>query len=417
MTRLARLFSPRLLAVALALGLSVTVLPATPASAAVQKVKGRFFGMTDNDPLSWPKAPIGALRLWDAGVSWREIERVKGSFDFSRLDALVAEARSHNARPLLVLGQTPQFYALSPNASSYYGPGASSMPNLKAYRTYVRTVTRRYGAKMDYQVWNEANVPGFWSGSPAQMAKLTKITSKIVSKEAGKKAKVVGPALATRLTGQRRWLRDFFAQRTGRRPVGAWMDIVSLNLYPGPKEGPEDSMSLLAASRSMLRDAGVNKPIWNTEINYGLRTGGGGKARNISRAKEASFVTRTYVLNSANNVKRVFWYSWDIGGLANTQLSYGAGSLTRAGRAYIQMREWMLGAKMQGCDRSGKLYTCKLTYSGGVKRIYWRTSGATTISTDGTATRVYDLRASSEKIKGGSKLRITQVPVMVRSRR
>ena len=39
-------------------------------------------------------------------------------------------------------------------------------------------------------------------------------------------------------------------------------------------------MTLLAAVRTMLKQAGVTKPIWNTEINYGLL--GGGTAKRIT---------------------------------------------------------------------------------------------------------------------------------------
>ncbi len=106
-----------------------------------------------------------------------------------------------------------------------------------------------------------------------------------------------------------------------------WVDVVSLQLYPGPKERPEHSMALLAAARSVLTSEGVHKPIWNTEINYGLQIGGGGTASKISTRRQAAYVARTYVLNAANGVKKVFWYSWDLQSLANTKLTY-----SRAGR-------------------------------------------------------------------------------------
>ena len=417
MTRLLSLTTLRALAFALATGLALTVLPAQPAEAAVQRVNTRFFGMTDGDPVSWPNAKIGAMRLWDSGVTWRQIETRPGVFTFTTLDSQVRAARTHGARPLIVLGMTPRFHAERPNATGVYGSGSTSMPRLIPWRRYVAKVVGRYGATADYQVWNEANVSDFWKGSPAQMATLTKIVSKVVNGKAPR-AKVVGPALATRLTGQRKWLRDFYAQRTGGRKVGGWVDIVSLNLYPLAQDGPEDSITLLNASRTMLRAAGVTKPIWNTEINYGLQTGGGGTARDISRAKEAAYVARTYVLNAAGNVKRVFWYSWQLQqGLANTQLSFPDGDLTRAGVAYTVVREWLLG-RMQGCSRNGRgTYTCVVAYSDGLRRIYWNPSRTDTVRTAPSATRRENLLGVSEDLRGGETLRVTKLPIMVRSRR
>jgi hypothetical protein len=223
--------------------------------------------------------------------------------------------------------------------------------------------------------------------------------------------------LATRLSGQRLWLRTFYAQRVGGKRVATFVDAVSLHLYPLPKDKPETSMTLLSASRTMLRALGVRKPIWNTEINYGLL--GGGTAKGISRRKEAAYVARTYLLNGANDVKRVHWYAWDLGRLANTQLTYANGSsLTPAGVAYKVVREWMIGSRMRGCDRDRRgTYTCTMSYSGGVKRVYWNPSRKVTVRVVRSSTRWENVRGVESRIKGGDALGVGLSPVMVRSRR
>ena len=38
------------------------------------------------------------------------------------------------------------------------------MPDLGAWRRYVTAVAERYGDRIDYQVWNETNVIGYWTG-------------------------------------------------------------------------------------------------------------------------------------------------------------------------------------------------------------------------------------------------------------
>jgi hypothetical protein len=406
----------RLAAIAVAVLLGVTLLPAQPAAAA-QRINRQFFGMHDGDPLSWPNAGVGSVRLWDSGVTWREIEVRKGSFDFGRLDAIVDTARSRGARVLLVLGQTPRFHSTRPNKVGSYGRGAAYMPKLWAWKRYVRAVANRYkGRGVDYQVWNEANVAGYWRGSAAQMAKLTKVTKKTVDR-IDRRAKVISPSLATRLTGQRKWLRTFYAQRVGGKRVAAYVDAVGLHLYPLPKQRPEAQLKLLSASRQMLGALGVRKPIWNTEINYGLL--GGGTAKNISRRKEAAYVARTYLLNGAHDVKRVHWYAWDLGRLANTQMTYANGtSLTPAGQAYRVVREWMLKTRMRGCDQDRRgTFTCEMAYSGGVKRVYWNPSRKVTVRAVKSATRVENLKGGGHRITGGEALGVGLSPIMVRSRR
>jgi hypothetical protein len=407
----------RLLAVGAAIGLGLTLLPATPASAATAPIPASFFGMHDSSPVTWPTSPIGSIRLWDSGVTWRQIETAPGVFDFSRLDSQIDAARAHGARVLLVLGQTPRFHSTKPGLRGSYGLGAASMPTQTSWTNYVAKVVRRYkGRGIDYQVWNEANVQGYWRGTPRQMATLTKLASRVINNNDAS-AKVIAPALATRLTSQRAYVRDFYALRTGGKKVSAYVDAVALNLYPLPSETPEASMKLLAAGKTLLHRAGVKKPIWNTEINYGLL--GGGTAKDISRAKEAAYVGRTFVLNAANGVKRTFWYAWDLQKLANTQLTYANGSsLAPAGRAYTVVRGWLLGSRIQGCPRDSRgTYTCTMTYSGGVKRIYWNPSRKVTVHAVKSARAWAGILGAEHVISGGEALGVGKSPIMVRSAR
>ena len=255
-------FPRRLLALGAAAGLALTLLPAAPAEAATgQRVKATFFGMHDGDPTSWPAAPVGAIRLWDSGVSWREIETANGRL---RLQPPRRAGRTPRARTAPAScwcsarrrGSTRP----SPASAGPYGLGAASMPTKTSWTNYVYKVVNRYkGRGVDYQVWNEANVSGYWNGTAAADGQADPVDLDGSSTGTTRRRKVVAPALATRLTGQRAWLRTFYAQKTGGKKVAAYVDAVSLNLYPLPKQAPEASMKLLAASRVMLSRAGVQQ--------------------------------------------------------------------------------------------------------------------------------------------------------------
>ena len=71
---------------------------------------------------TWPSAPIGSLRVWDAGVAWNQVEKTPGTYDWSRLDEIVKTARDHHAQLLIVLGQTPAFHSRHPKKVGAYGP-------------------------------------------------------------------------------------------------------------------------------------------------------------------------------------------------------------------------------------------------------------------------------------------------------
>jgi hypothetical protein len=429
---------PRLLGVLVTAVLAVALLPASPAAAKNVKIDKRIFGVHDSALGSLGHGTVGSLRLWDTGTTWREIETSPGVFDFSRLDQIVTAAQAKNVEVTLVLGMTPDFY--SPG-------GARTMPSdMTTFTRYVKAVVSRYKSWNGrrgiaaYQVWNEANVTNFWTGTPLQMAQLTKATWNAV-KSVDKGALVVGPAFAARINEQIRGITRFAFARVDGVPAWKYVDAVSLNLYPLDKYGsslgtPEKSMELLAKARKLLGFGGLpaSKPIWNTEVNYGMRTGayGGTKAVPISAARQAAYVIRTYLLNASRGVKRVHWYSWDMGylpsggTLGNTQLTTPAdrSTLTLAGKAFGLVRGWMLGGKLMGasksampCAKDGKgTYTCVIKYSGGVKRVYWNPTKRVKVTTAKSATFMVGVYGKRTSIKGGSKKTVDYRPVMVRSK-
>ena len=124
-------------------------------------------------------------------------------------------------------------------------------------------------------------------------------------------ARLVAPALVSRLSSQQTWIKAFYSQKVAKKNVSAYVDALSFQLYPTASGSPEASMTLLAGIRKTLAKNRIVKPIWNTEVNYGL-VGGGVGARPISTDRQVGNVIRTFVLNASNKVSRVYWYSWDL---------------------------------------------------------------------------------------------------------
>jgi hypothetical protein len=378
-------------------------------------VQSTFFGTHDHDPVaSWPNGPVGSLRAWDAGVTWREIETSPGKYDFSRLDAMVDTAEQHDSDVLLVLGQTPTFHATDPAAESFYGEGASSPPKMSAWKAYVRAVAERYaGRPVVLQVWNEANVSGFWSGTQQQMADLTKAAHDVLD-SITPRPMLVAPALVTRLSSQRAWIDGFFASSVDGTPVADFVDVVSLQLYPDAKGTPETSMELLAAMRTLLTKHAVQKPIWNTEINYGLT---GLEVDPAGVDEQQSNVVQTYLLNAANGVERVYWYGWDQQSIVDTLLTDpDTGALTPAGRAYRTVSRWMLGSTMQGCDQDSEgTWTCTLDSPEGKRTVYWNSQKVVSFPVPADVDSYQRTGHRTHRVTPGTTLDISVLPVMTTS--
>ena len=66
---------------------------------------------------SYAQLHEGAVRLWDVGVQWREVESTRGVYTWTRLDQLVSEAQAAHAEVTMVVAMTPVVLRLRPDAS------------------------------------------------------------------------------------------------------------------------------------------------------------------------------------------------------------------------------------------------------------------------------------------------------------
>ncbi|NHC14740.1 glycosyl hydrolase [Motilibacter deserti] len=406
----------RMLGVATAALALVVPFGGAPAHAAPRPVPAAFFGMHDTRLATggFPSVPTGSVRLWDVGCTWRDVQPARTKWAFGCLDRAVANARSHRSRALVVLGLTPAWAAADRRAPGVYGPGTSSPPkSLALWRAYVTKVVQRYRGTVDYQVWNEPNIPAFWSGSPAQMVRLEEETARIVGRYAPR-ATLVGPSLATRRGSQLVWLRRYAAAGGGRT-----VDAIGLHLYPAPTAGPEASIALLGQARRMLAARGISKPVWCTELNYGASFGPAGSPPvGYSAARASAYVARAFVLAAQNGVARVFWYGWDTPGTSGIAMSRG-GVPTRAATAYARVRSWLLGSRMDGCsvDRSGT-YTCRMLLKDrSPARVMWNPERAVRVRTPSSTRTTTPLSGTVTRESGARTLRVGGTPVLIRTAR
>src|SRR3954452_12271571 len=270
-------------------------------------VTSRFFGM--HAPLlgtTFPAASVGAFDLTTNNVYWPNLETAPGVFDFARLDAMVAQAHGNAAKPLLVLGVTPSFHGAPGSVEPITG---ASLPDMDAWKAYVRAVVTQYTDTIEYQIWPEPNVTNNFTGTPQQMADLVAAASDII-REVAPHATVVAPAMVMRLKSERTFMAKFFAAKVNGRPIGDYVDAVGVDPYPLEKGTPEDALRLVDRARAILAKDRVSLPVWNLEINYFVPVGGVTTASPPSDRLASSYVIRTFVLNSAANVKRVYWLGW-----------------------------------------------------------------------------------------------------------
>lgn len=390
--------------------LALTVQACGPAEASTH-VTSRYFGMHDPGLASaFPKVPVGAFNLTTDGVYWPEIETANGHFDWSRLDALVAQAHAHGAQPLLVLGQTPAFHSTKPHDPVV----AATVPTMTAWRAYVRHVVGRYRARIDYQIWPEANITQNWSGTQAQLARLVVAAARIIHQKS-RAAVVVSPAMVLRRTYQQHAMSTFFATRVGGIRVGRYVNAVAVDAYPLEHGTPEDSAALIRAGHRILVANKVRAPLWNVEINYGV-AGAHASVPSFTARKQASYVVRTYLLDAANGVKRVYWLGWArIDEVAIQMVKPDQVTPTPAGQAYAMVRRWMLGQMVRSCVRNPgtAVYACKLVRAGKASWVYWTTKGTARVRVPQGSRHLQRMLGSVQGTHAGARIVVTQAPVRV----
>lgn len=391
--------------------------PSRPERERRAAVAATFFGVHDGRVSQGiaPDAPVGSLRFWDSGTSWLHLETSPGLFDWAPLDTAVQTAEAAGARPLLVLGQTPVFHASKPGQEAPYGPGAASMPDLGAWRRYVTAVALRYRNRIDYQVWNETNVVQYWAGTPRQMAELTLEASDAI-RQVAPRATVIAPPFALRLPSQQRYFADFWALQSADVDLEAAVDAAAVHLYPPAEEPPEAQVELFDYARGVLEDEGIELSVWNTEINFGLL--GGPEPPPIPAAQQRAFLMRAYLLNAGLGVERVYWYSWNIGRIANTYVTEeDLITETAAGRSFDVVRAWLEGTQVEGCEPSDGVWECTARKGGETRTFWWKPVGAATrLPAVEGAVSWTDADGDVTRCRGACQVPVGETPVMVVSR-
>lgn len=315
----------------------------------------------------WPQVPFGTWRLWDAYAAWTNLEPEMGKWDFSLLDKYVALAETNNVKLLLPLGLSPPWASARPWEKSSYGPGRAAEPrNIADWRNYVLTVATRYKGRIHaYDLWNEVNEAGFYSGTVDQMVNLAR-EAYIVLKRVDPENILVSPSLVGK-GGGFAWLDEFLAKGGGQ-----YVDVIGYHFYV-PSSPPEAMLPLIDNVRNVMMKHSVNrKPLWNTESGWVIANVGGeiDKARNaqnwpiLSIDQASAYISRSLILGWAAGLKRYYWYAWDSStmGLWEEKTKTPKPAVT----GYLQTIKWLRGAVMDSCNSNESgIWVCGLTRSGG----------------------------------------------------
>ena len=334
-------------------------------------IPATFFGMHIHyfaTSTPWPSVPFGSLRLWDAYVTWPRLEPNQGTWDFTGLDKYVDAAGQRNIDLMLPLGLSPSWVSSRPDEKSAYALGNAANPaRLDAWRDYVRMIATRYkGRILGYEIWNEPNLKQFYSGSIPEMLHLAAIAYTII-KEVDPHAAVCTPSAAGQSGVE--WLDQYLQQGGGR-----YADVIGFHFYTNP-EPPENMLPLIKQVKGVMQKHSMgNKPLWNTETGWAIQdqlsvvkaAPASSKFNSVVLSEEqaSAYVARTHILNWAEDIQRLYWYSWDNKVMGLTEAD--GKTVKKPARAYAEVRKWLLGTRMTSCASSAQgTWICQIVRENG----------------------------------------------------
>ena len=395
-----------------------------------------LFGFTDTSTSvkKFPTASYGMQRFWDSPpLQWPSINTASGIYDFTNLDTELATGYTKGVMEgMYTLARTPPWASSNPadtschytTAASGGGLGECDAPSdlnsdgtgsnsiwkawITAIATHVNgsTYLQSHAHVKYWEIWNEPDNQPFWSGSFAQLARLTEdanciITGRGVIHESGNgtatpctakaidaTAKIVmssGHAKAGgALTYAQNQLYCNASPKGSQLPcpipanaIAAAVDIINFHMKPGNETGnncpaptpctPESAMQMYISNiHGILQPAELAKPLWDGEASYAMN---GFTDAYTDPDMAASFMARFYLVNWSLNISGMAWYDW------NELVAQPAAVQT----AYQQTYNWLAPSSLStACAATGTVWSCGITQSGKQYLIMWDTSRSCT---------------------------------------
>ena len=363
------------------------------------QVPPAFFGLNFRSS-NWPptdtngtKLPIKVIRLWDTGTQWSQIEGRAGVYNWNTLDRDVSTALSEGMDVEFTFGGTPVWTGgCSTCAPSDVNPDGSGRDAM--WSAFITALATRYSGKIQfYELWNEQNAPGYWSGTEAQMVRMAKDAYAII-KRIDPSAQILTPSQTG--NGDAAGTLTAYLQAGG----GAYADIIA---FHGRSLGaldvqPERVADIINVLRPVVDNPAygvVGKPLWNTE--------GGWRPNEVTDVNaQAAYVARQYLIQASMGVGRFYWYGWD------NQNGWGTlfnGGPTIAATAYTQVATWLAGSTITApcAQGSNGNWSCGITEANGTPALaVWNPSGSAPYTPASTYTQYRDLSGRVTTVNGGS---------------
>ena len=407
-----------------------------------------FFGMTTVDGTDYPGVNFGTLGHPRVGA-WPWIEKTKGNFDFTVFDRYVDAAAAHglvddtNTVDLAItLGGTPAWAAADPASCRDVGVQfcTSGPAHLQDWQDFITALLHHYDGTAKphvryYELWNEANLPLWWTGTQDEMVALAATAYPIIYAD-GYSAlltpSVAGPVGDVATHSGTTWMAGYLDTGGNLHADGGafhgYLAAQTVSPYPMPEHNMTAGCSAFTTCygsiitqtlqlRQTFDAHGLTgKPMLDTE-------GSWGNATVTDPATQVAWLARWYLLQAglrtADNLQTAAWFAW---GSPETfhwgTIETPAGAPTVAGIAYNQVYAWLVGATLnRPCSSTADgTWTCPLIRPGGYHGLaVWNARAPTTYTSPSLPTYqdYRDLAGNTAPLTHSAPINIGPEPILL----
>jgi hypothetical protein len=218
--------------------------------------------------------PLPGFKWYRYFSSWAEDNPAKDQYDWSHLDVVFARVRAIGGRLLIANDTTPAWTAPDRPVTRPWVKASTAYPpnDLHDLRVYLDALLGRYddpaGTIGGLEVWNEANTPDRWQGTPEQLVAMARIFREAVT-ASQKRVQRPSPALVVGIAVSSGEARDY-VQGVVKAGMLPYLDVVSGHWYEEmlsyDRATPINSLPLhVDLLAGPMHEAGFSLPIWNTE--------------------------------------------------------------------------------------------------------------------------------------------------------
>ena len=263
---------------------------ATPNFGSTLGVNHHFTQQTEQDAWDIRTTATAGFRIIRYDMTWEQVERVKGDYDFTPFDRLVTQMVAKGIRPLFILDY----------GNSLYGERAMRTEESRAaFARFAGAAAKRYQGKgVSWEIWNEPNTDRFWLpvSNPYEYMKLV-IDAVTEMRWEDPDAYIIGPGVAG---------MDFPYLETLIK-VGLLRYVDAVSIHPYRREAPETILPEYERLKQLIQQKqpqGKQIPIVVSELGYSAAAFRG------DEQLQARYLSRMFLINTFAGVDFTIWYDF-----------------------------------------------------------------------------------------------------------